>query len=182
MKIFAFLTGSSYLDYAFFYSAQQSILPFELTHLDTQPSFYKKLGAGDWIGLTQERSIPLTGFDNSVSSDFNSKIVAVFSRRAMQEFHDLLDYPGNLIQTIALNGEPAFFYVYPIAPDCGEPYPTYATLSAYAEQHNLHFFRKFVDSQYVLVTETFRQRFKQAKFKGASFLLKFDGKRSWPKV
>lgn len=98
------------------------------------------------------------------------------------ELYDLLNYPGNIIQTLFLNDEPAFFHVYPVAPDCGEPYPTYASLSAYAEEHNLHYFRKFADSNYVIVTETLRQRFRQAKLKGASFLLKFDGKRSWPAI
>jgi hypothetical protein len=185
MRLFAFLKAgySSHDYYSIAYSPELRPLPFEHAHLDIQPSFYKKIAKNDWTDLLSEKSFSLLpGFDNSVGCSFGEKFVLVFSRRGMTELYDLLNYPGNIIQTLFLNDEPAFFHVYPVAPDCGEPYPTYASLSAYAEEHNLHYFRKFADSNYVIVTETLRQRFRQAKLKGASFLLKFDGKRSWPAI
>lgn len=73
------------------------------------------------------------------------------------------------------------YYVYPPAPTYSEPYPTYATIAAELPP-DVHFFRKFADANYLLVTETFKQRWKEAGLKGATFLLKWDGKHAYPRV
>lgn len=105
----------------------------------------------------------------------------VFSLRAMCTLPDILVQDSHIIHTITYDGVPRFFHVCPSYPDCGEPFPTYASIAKHLPE-DMHYFRKFRNADYYLVTETFKQRWKAAKLKGPTFLLRYDGTCSYPKV
>lgn len=108
-------------------------------------------------------------------------ITYVFSTKAFYTLHDLVVLPENSIQMLCIEGIPLYMYVFPASPTYCEPFPLYRTISEILPP-NMHYFCKFSNSPYLLVTEKFKQRWKEQKLKGASFLLKWDGKQAYPKI
>lgn len=103
----------------------------------------------------------------------------LFSAQAFHDLRDLLVQPFNQIYTYLVYDLPTFYCVYPPAVDCGEPYPDYRRI-AECLPPNLHYFRKFENSDFLCVTDTFFQRVKAQKLKGFGFEMKWNGSKIVP--
>src|SRR3990167_1856749 len=96
------------------------------------------------------------------------KHTIVFYPQSFYKLADILMSGGNQIYsaTDVYNNEfkdnrkqSMLFRVRPNYVDCGEPYPTYASIAQHRPA-DLHFFKKFADADFYLVTETFVDRVK----------------------
>jgi hypothetical protein len=103
-----------------------------------------------------------------------------FSFRAFEILGDYLTYPGNTLQTITMGGWPMCYYITPVAAPVSDS-PTYAEIAA-KRPENLHYFRKFEDTGFQIVTEEFLACCKQHKITGLKAFLRWDGKKSYPPV
>jgi hypothetical protein len=114
------------------------------------------------------------------ANDFERLPPIVFYPQAFYPLADLLISGGNQSKTVLnVQGEPNLFRIYPTHVDCGEPYPTYASIAQHRPA-DLHFFKKFADADFYLVTQTFVDRVKATGVRGLSFVLRWDGERSYP--
>ncbi|MBT9544403.1 MAG: hypothetical protein IV090_03360 [Candidatus Sericytochromatia bacterium] len=118
----------------------------------------------------------------------HEKHILVFYPQAFQILSDLLisnknsifyakDVKNNEFKDERKNAP--LFCVLPTHVDCGEPYPTYASIAQHRPA-DLHFFKKFADADFYLVTQTFVDRVKATGVRGLSFVLRWDGERSYP--
>ena len=112
----------------------------------------------------------------------------VFYPQSFERLSDLLSSGGNRV-VCSYDAKNEFFKderknaplfcVLPTHVDCGEPYPTYASIAQHRPA-DLHFFKKFADADFYLVTQTFVDRVKATGVRGLSFVLRWDGERSYP--
>ncbi|MBT9544410.1 MAG: hypothetical protein IV090_03395 [Candidatus Sericytochromatia bacterium] len=103
----------------------------------------------------------------------------LFYPQAFYPLADLLIAGNNAKCVLNKQGIPELFRIYPTHVDCGEPYPTYASIAQHRPA-DLHFFKKFADADFYLVTQTFVDRVKATGVRGLSFVLRWDGERSYP--
>ena len=92
---------------------------------------------------------------------------------------DLLTTGGNRVDCGLIDGGVAMFRVIPAAPPYDKPYPVYAEIAAQLPSDH-HYFTKFADADFRLVTETFVERVAQKELKGFRFVLRWDGEHSYP--
>ena len=104
-----------------------------------------------------------------------------FMPSAFEAVKDLLAYPSHEIYTLMLEEWPVAYLVRPAAAPTVSENPTYAEISAHLPE-GLHYFRKFEETEFKLVTETFVERCQQLKLKGIKFHLRWDGQKSYPSV
>lgn len=122
--------------------------------------------------------------DASTATSTRYKIYSetpVFKYTAMEALQDLLLYPGNEIFTFLYEGWPCFYQIRPVAPPYAQAYPCYAEIAA-QRPADLHFFRKFDDADFFLVSEHFVQEVARLKLKGFTCMLRWDGTNVYPKV
>lgn len=144
--------------------------------IESQPSLKKKYITKDLIGIKSNSDMGFVPFKNQAPD-----LAFLFSFKAFYILRDMFSLSENQIKVLSINEFPFYFYVFPSFVKCDEPFPVYKKISQNLPE-NLHFFRKFENANYLIVTESFRLRWKESKLTGATFLLKWDGKHAYPRV
>ena len=97
---------------------------------------------------------------------------------AMDALKSVLDIEANRVMSIWTEDEQTLvgYYFQPAVVQYSVPYPHYAQIAKELPSH-IHYFQKFPDVNFPLVTQSFVDCVKENNIRGLSFPPKFDGKK-----
>lgn len=100
------------------------------------------------------------------------------SIRAMEALKPVLDIEANRIMSIWTEDEKTLvgYHFQPAVVQYSVPYPHYAQIAEELPSH-IHYFQKFPDVNFPLVTQSFVDCVKENNIRGLNFPPKFDGKK-----
>lgn len=164
---------------------------YKIAHIYEHNEAHRYYGQINWQTYrTEHKALPINPLKKRKGHAFVSADYApqnpyteedLFWPEGFYALEDLLTTGGNRVECGLIDEGIAMFRVTPAAPQYHQAYPCYAEIAAQLPNDH-HYFTKFADVDFRLVTESFVQRVEDQQLKGFRFALRWDGERSYPLI